>query len=148
MSFLRPAWRKLVKTNAGTDRRSLWSRSHDGGRANDCNRATFGSKAAGLFAPSMTFCCLAMLWRISLERQQVGLAVADHFEDWRDDKTKRLEVRLREVDTLAAAGELAEASLTTEGLSISPIRKSENEAADAIIRRLYGMLPRLRVPTR
>ena len=76
---------------------------------------------------------------------ELGLAVADHFEDWRDEKTKRLEARLREVDTLAAAGELAEASLTKEGLSISPIRKSENEAADAIIRRLYGMLPRLRV---
>jgi hypothetical protein len=76
---------------------------------------------------------------------ELGLAVADRFEDWRDEKKKRLETRLREVDALAAAGELPEASLTEEGLSISPIRKNENEAADAIIRRLYAMLPRLRV---
>jgi len=75
----------------------------------------------------------------------LGLAVPDRFEDWRDEKTKRLETRLREVDALAAAGELLEASLTEEGLSISPIRKSENEAADTIIRRLYTMLPRLRI---
>lgn len=38
-----------------------------------------------------------------------------------------------------------EATLTTEGLSISPIRKSENAEADAMTRRLYGMLPRLRI---
>ena len=76
---------------------------------------------------------------------ELGLAVTDRFEDWRDEKTKRLETRLHEVDALAAAGELPEASLTEEGLSISPIRKSENEAADTIIRRLYAMLPRLRI---
>jgi hypothetical protein len=76
---------------------------------------------------------------------ELGLAVTDRFEDWRDEKTKRLETRLREVDALAAAGELPEASLTEEGLSISPIRKSENEEADTVIRRLYAMLPRLRI---
>jgi hypothetical protein len=75
----------------------------------------------------------------------LGLAVADLFEDWRDEKTKRLETRLREVDALAAAGDLTEASLTEEGLSINPIRKSENEGADTVIRRLYAMLPRLRI---
>ena len=76
---------------------------------------------------------------------ELGLAVADRFEDWRAEKTKLLEARLREVDELAAAGELPEATLTEEGLSISPIRKDENEAADAIARRLYAMLPRLRI---
>jgi len=40
---------------------------------------------------------------------------------------------------------LPEASLTEEGLSISPIRAAENEAVDAITRRLYAMLPRLRI---
>ena len=74
-----------------------------------------------------------------------GLAVVDRFEDWRDEKAKRLETRLRDVDALAAVGELPEASLTEEGLSISPIRKDENEAADGLVRRLYAMLPRLRI---
>ena len=40
---------------------------------------------------------------------------------------------------------MPEASLTEEGLSISPIRKSEDDAANGLIRRLYAMLPRLRV---
>jgi TnpA family transposase len=76
---------------------------------------------------------------------ELGLVVPDRFDDWRAEKTERLEIRLRKVDALAASGELPEASLTEEGLSIGPIRKSENEAADGLVRRLYAMLPRLRI---
>ena len=63
-------------------------------------------------------------------------------ELYREEQPKGLETRLREIDTLAAAGELPEASLTEEGLSISPIRKEENETAEMIARPLYAMLPR------
>ncbi len=76
---------------------------------------------------------------------EMGLAVPDRFENWREESTKRLETRLGEVDALTAAGELPEASLTEEGLSISPIRKIENESVDRITRRLYAMLPHLRI---
>ena len=143
-SFLRPAWRKLVKTDAGTDRRAyevavmmaLRERLQSG------DVWVEGSRAFRAFDDFL-------LPRDAFENRrkagELGLAVPDRFEDWRDDKTKRLETRLREVDALAAAGELPEASLTEEGLSISPIRKSENEAADTVIRRLYAMLPRLRI---
>jgi len=143
-SFLRPAWRKLVKTDAGTDRRAyevavmmaLRERLQSG------DVWVEGSRAFRAFDDFL-------LPRDAFENRgkagELGLAVTDRFEDWRDEKTKRLEMRLREVDTLAAAGDLPEASLTEEGLSISPIRKSENEAADTVIRRLYAMLPRLRI---
>ena len=116
-------WRKLVKTDAGIDRRAyevavlmalrerlqsgdVWVEGSRTFRAFDdflLPRDAFGNRRrAG----------------------ELGLAVADRFDDWRDEKTKRLETRLREVDALAAAGELPEASLTEESLSISPIRKS------------------------
>jgi TnpA family transposase len=143
-SFLRPVWRKLVKTDAGTDRRAyevavmtaLRERLQSG------DIWVEGSRAFRAFDDFL-------LPRDAFENRrkagELGLAVADRFDVWRDEKTRRLEMRLREVDALAAAGELPEASLTEEGLSISPIRKSENEAADSIIRRLYAMLPRLRV---
>jgi TnpA family transposase len=143
-SFLRPAWRKLVKTDAGTDRRAyevavmmtLRERLQSG------DVWVEGSRAFRAFDDFL-------LPRDAFENRrkagELGLAVPDHFEDWRDEKTKRLETRLREVDTLAASGELPEASLTEEGLSISPIRKSENEAADRLVRRLSAMLPRLRI---
>ena len=143
-SFLRPVWRKLVKTDAGTDRRAyevavmtaLRERLQSG------DIWVEGSRAFRAFDDF-----LLPLEAFATRRKagELGLPITDRFDDWRDEKTKRLETRLREVDVLAAAGELPEASLTEEGLSISPIRKSENEAADAIIRRLYAMLPRLRV---
>jgi hypothetical protein len=144
MSFLRPVWRKLVKTDTGTDRRAyevavmmaLRERLQSG------DVWVEGSRAFRAFDDFL-------LPRDAFENRrkasELGLAVADRFEDWRNDRTKRLETRLREVDALAAAGELHEASLTEEGLSINPIRSLENEAADTVIRRLYAMLPRLRI---
>ena len=143
-SFLRPVWRKLVKTESGIDRRAyevavmmaLRERLQSGDVWVEGSR-TFRAFDDFLLPPE-TFATRR-------RTGELGLAVTDRFEDWRDENTKRLGTRLREVDALAAAGELPEASLTEEGLSISPIRKNENEAADTIIRRLYAMLPRLRV---
>jgi TnpA family transposase len=143
-NFLRPAWRKVVRADAGNDRRAyevavmmtLRERLQSG------DVWVEGSRAFRAFDDFL-------LPRDAFENRrkadELGLAVPDRFEDWRDDKTRRLEARLREVDTLTAAGELPEVSLTEEGLSISPIRAAENEAVDALGRRLYAMLPRLRI---
>ena len=143
-SFLRPVWRKLVKTDVGIDRKAyevavmmaLRERLQSG------DVWVEGSRAFRAFDD---FLLPRDAFETRRKAGELGLAVADRFEDWRDEKTKLLETRLREVDALAAAGELSEASLTEEGLSISPIRKSESEAAETITRRLYTMLPRLRI---
>ncbi|WP_246731467.1 Tn3 family transposase [Methylocapsa sp. S129] len=142
--FLRPVWRKLVKTDAGVDRRAyevavmtaLRERLQSG------DVWVEGSRAFRAFDD---FLLPSDAFQNRRSAGELGLAVPDRFEGWREEKTKRLETRLREVDALAAAGELTEASLTEEGLSISPIRKVENEAADGLVRRLYAMLPRLRI---
>ena len=143
-TFLRPVWRKLVKSEMGTDRRAyevavmmaLRERLQSG------DVWVEGSRAFRAFDDFL-------LPRDAFESRrkagELGLAVPDRFEDWREEKTTFLETRLRQVDALAAAGELPEASLTEEGLSISPIRKGDNEAADGLVRRLYAMLPRLRI---
>jgi TnpA family transposase len=144
MGFLRPVWRKLVTTDAGPDRRAyevavmmaLRERLQSG------DVWVEGSRAFRAFDD---FLLPRDAFESRRKADELGLAVADRFKDWRDERTKRLETRLREVAALAAAGELPEASLTEEGLSISPIRKSDNETADVTIRRLYAMLPRLRI---
>ncbi|WP_158658679.1 Tn3 family transposase [Methylocystis bryophila] len=79
------------------------------------------------------------------QESELGLAVPDCFGDRRTERTVLLEARLNEIDTLASAGKLVEAAITAEGLSISPIRKNENEEVDDVARRLYSMLPRLRI---
>ena len=143
-AFLKPAWRKLVKASGAIDRRAyevavmmtLRQRLQSGDVWVEGSRA-FRAFDDFLLPPDA--------FAARRNAGELGLAVADRFEDWRAEKTKLLETRLREVDELAAAGELPEATLTEAGLSISPIRKVEDEAADAIARRLYAMLPRLRV---
>ena len=75
----------------------------------------------------------------------MALAVPDRFDEWRAERSALLESRLQEIDTLAAAGKLVEAAITAEGLSITPIRKDENDESDDVARKLYGMLPRLRI---
>ena len=144
MAFLSPTWRKLVRADSGVDRRAyevaVMMTLRDRLQAGDV--WVEGSRAFRAFDD---FLLPPDVFATRRRDGELGLAVADRFEDWRDEKTKLLETRLREVDALAAAGELPEATLTTEGLSISPIRKNENAAADAMTRRLYGMLPRLRI---
>jgi TnpA family transposase len=143
-AFLKPAWRKLVKAGDTVDRRAyevaVMMTLRERLQAGDV--WVEGSRAFRAFDD---FLLPLDVFASRRSAGELGLAVADCFEDWRAEKTKLLETRLREVDALAAAGELPEATLTEEGLSISPIRKQENEAADAIARRLYAMLPRLRV---
>ena len=79
------------------------------------------------------------------QKGELGLAVVDCFDDWRAERTALLESRLNEIDALASAGKLVEAAITAEGLSISPIRREENDEVDDVARRLYGLLPRLRI---
>jgi len=143
-AFLSPSWRKIVKTDAGVDRRAyevaVMTTLRDRLRSGDV--WVEGSRAFRAFddflLPSETFAARR-------RAGELGLAVADRFDDWRAERVKLLDSRLQEIDALATAGELREATLTEEGLSISPIRKGENEAADTITRRLYAMLPRLRI---
>ena len=142
--FLRPVWRKVVKTEAGNDRRAYEVAVMMGLR----ERLQSGDvwvEGSRTFRAFDDFLLPRDAFENRRKADELGLAVPDRFEDWGDDKTKRLEARLREVDALTAAGALPEASLTEEGLSISPIRSAENEAADAITRRLYALLPRLRI---
>ena len=144
MAFLSPTWRKLVRAESSVDRRAyevaVMMTLRDRLQAGDV--WVEGSRAFRAFDD---FLLPPDVFATRRRDGELGLAVADRFEDWRDEKTKLLGTRLREVDALAAAGELPEATLTTEGLSISPIRKNENAEADAMTRRLYGMLPRLRI---
>ena len=141
-SFLRPVWRKLVKTDSGIDRRAYEVAVMMALR----DRLQSGDVwVEGTFRPFDDFLLPPETFAARRRTGELGLVVTDRSEDWRDENTKRLETRLHEVDALAAAGELPEASLTEEGLSISPIRKNGNEAADGLVRRLYVMLPRLRV---
>jgi TnpA family transposase len=143
-AFLRAAWRKLIGTGAAADSRAyqvaVIMALRDRLRCGDI--WVEGSRAFRAFddflLPPETFAARQ-------RENELGLAVSDRFEAWRAERVSLLHSRLREIDALAAAGKLAEAVITAEGLSISPIRRDENIESENITRRLYGMLPRLRI---
>jgi TnpA family transposase len=143
-AFLKPAWRKLVGTGATLDRRAYEVAAmmtlRDRLRSGDV--WVEGSRAFRAFddflLPPETFAARR-------RENDLGLAVSNVFDDWRAERGGLLETRLREIDALAAAGKLTEAVITAEGLSISPIRKIGTDESEVIARRLYGMLPRLRI---
>ena len=143
-AFLKPSWRKLVGTGATLDRRAYEVAAmmtlRDRLRSGDI--WVEGSRAFRAFddflLPPETFAARR-------RAGELGLAVADRFDDWRTERVKLLDSRLQEIDALAAAGKLSEAVITAEGLSISPIRKIETDESEVIAWRLYGMLPRLRI---
>ena len=143
-AFLKPAWRKLVGTGATIDRRAYEVAAmmalRDRLRSGDI--WVEGSRAFRAFddflLPPETFAARR-------REDDLRLVVPDRFDDWRTERNALLESRLREVDALAAAGKLTEAVITAEGLSISPIRANPTDEIDEVARRLYGMLPRLRI---
>ncbi|MGZ8975467.1 DUF4158 domain-containing protein, partial [Methylomagnum sp.] len=143
-AFLTPAWRRRVGSGPTFDRRAYEAatlaalrdrlRSGDvwveGGRA-------FRAFEAFLLPPEA--------FAARRRDEELGLAVPDTFETWRTERLATLAARLGEVEALAAAGELPEAVITEEGLSISPIRRPDTTGADDLSRRLYRRLPRLRI---
>ena len=143
-AFLSPTWRKIVGSGATIDRRAyevaVMAALRDRMRSGDI--WVEGSRAFRAFddflLPPETFATRR-------KENELWLAVPDSFDDWRAERVGLLEIRLREIDAMAAAGTLPDATITNEGLSISPIRASATDESDNLARRLSGMLPRLRV---
>ena len=75
----------------------------------------------------------------------LGLAVPDDSRAWIEERSRISGQRLREVADQAANGELPEAVITETGLSISPIRRDTSDETEFLARRLYALLPRIRI---
>jgi hypothetical protein len=101
-TFLKPAWRKLVGTGATLDHRAYEVAAmmtlRDRLRSGDI--WVEGSRAFRAFddylLPRETFAARR-------RAGELGLAVADRFDDWRTERVKLLDSRLQEIDALAAA---------------------------------------------
>lgn len=126
MAFLKATWRKLVGRGLAFDRRAfevaVMMTLRDSLRSGDI--WVEGSRAFRAFGD---FLLPPEAFNARRQEGKLGLAVPDRFEDWRTERTVLLEARLDEIDVLASAGKLAEAAITAEGLSISPIRREEND---------------------
>ena len=76
---------------------------------------------------------------------KLGLPVAPRWSDHLTGRAGTLHARLERVATLAATDELPEARIADGRLVVAPIRRVTPEAAETLKRRLYAMLPRVRI---
>ena len=143
--FLKRSWRKRVK--AGSD--GFAARAYEVAvlvhlrdRLRTGDIWVEGSRAYRTFddylLPRATFALMRA-------EQRLGLAVPDDFTAWRIDRAATLDRKLKALSLAAAKDLLPEATITTDGLTISPIRREEQEQAKALSSRLYNLMPRVRI---
>lgn len=144
-TFLRPRWRKAVfPAGGGIDRRAyeiavvvhLRERFASGAIWVDGSRAY--RTLDDYLLPQPAFAVMRAEGRL-------GLAVAPGFRDWHEERCDLLTRRMNEVERAAAAGKLVDVAITGGELTISPLRRSVPDEAEALKARLYAMLPRVRV---
>lgn len=76
---------------------------------------------------------------------RLGLAIPDSFAEWRAERTATLDAKLKELARAAAANAIPDAAISDKGLSVSPIREEERDRIVALSRRLYILVPRIRI---
>jgi TnpA family transposase len=143
--FLKRSWRKRVKIGPeGFDARAyevaVLVHLRDRLRAGDV--WVEGSRAYRTFddylLPRSTFAVMRTEGRL-------GLAVPDSFAAWQAERTATLDRKLRALSAAAAKNELPDAVIDADGLTVSPIRREEQDQAKALSSRLYSLMPRVRI---
>jgi TnpA family transposase len=81
----------------------------------------------------------------AMKTQGLGLAVESDSEAYLERRTAELRRAMHEVDELARAGALPEASITDGVLKIAPLDNQEPEEAESLTRRAYAILPRIKI---
>src|SRR5215207_8302022 len=76
---------------------------------------------------------------------RLGLAVPDDFAAWRAERAATLDLKLKALALAAAKNRLPDAAITAYGLTVSPIRREEQEQARALSSRLDNLMPRVRI---
>jgi len=77
--------------------------------------------------------------------ERLGLAIPDSFAEWRAERVAILDAKLKELARAAADNAIPDAAITDKGLSISPVREEERDRILTLSRRLYTLVPRIRI---
>jgi TnpA family transposase len=144
LAFLGKPWRRFVRQEGAIDRQTYEIATivhlRDRLRAGDI--CVEGSRAFRAFDD---FLLPSTVFEDMRKKNTLNLAVPNKWREWIDERRSTLDQRMNDVAELAAADELPEAVITEAGLSISPIRRNATDEEESLTRRLYGMLPRIRI---
>ena len=144
LAFLHKPWRRLFRQAHGSERMAyeiaVVVHLRERLRAGDI--WVEGSRAFRAFDD---FLLAPAAFRAMRKENGLGLAVPDEWSEWIGERRTRLDTRMHQVAALAAADQLPEAAITEAGLSISPIRSRATDEEESLTRRLYALLPRVRI---
>lgn len=76
---------------------------------------------------------------------RLGLAIPDNFSEWHAERTATLNAKLKALAKAAADNAIPDAEISDNGLSVSPIREEESDRITTLSRRLYTLVPRIRI---
>jgi hypothetical protein len=78
-------------------------------------------------------------------QQQLPLAIEPACQAYLDQRFYDLKEQMAAVERLAIANQLPDASIDTEGLSITPLDKAVPDEAEALTQKVYALLPRVKI---
>ncbi|ANK77105.1 hypothetical protein FA04_31015 (plasmid) [Ensifer adhaerens] len=145
LAFLTRKWRRRVRSGGGEIDFRAWEVAvlvhlRDRLRAGDI--WVDGSRAWRSFEdyllPRATFALMRA-------EKRLGLAIPDSFAAWRAERTATLDAKLKALAQAAASNAIPDAVISDKGLSISAIREEERDRVVALSRRLYILVPRIRI---
>ncbi|MGH7105509.1 MAG: Tn3 family transposase [Acetobacteraceae bacterium] len=146
LSFLSRQWRRHIRKGKGGFDAPAWEVAvllHLRHRLGAGDVWVEGSRAWRSFEdfllPRATFALMRSEGRL-------GLATPDSFSAWRDERAAILDARLKALAAAAAANTIPDAAITPDGLTLAPIRRDERDQAQTLSRRLYNIVPRVRMP--
>ena len=145
ISFLRPTWREAVQRLEGVPNRRTWEAAtllalRDRLRAGDIwveGSRQWRAVEDQLIAPALL---------ISMrEAGPLPIAVPATAEEYLAERRALLDRRLAEVAAKAAADRLEDVRIRSGQMKVTPLRASTPEEAQTLARRLYSMVPAVRV---
>ncbi|QBD75159.1 Tn3 family transposase [Ktedonosporobacter rubrisoli] len=144
VAFLQPKWKKLMWAAEVKKKRQVWEVAVMV-ELRDRLAGSIWVEGSRAFRPFDEYLLPKTVYIEKKEKGDLNLGIPTRFEDWRDQRMEALETRMKTVADLAESGQLPDAVLNEEGLSISPIKRSTPPEAEELSYRLYRMLPRVRI---
>jgi TnpA family transposase len=144
-SFVRKRWENLVRTPDGLDRRfyelCVLSELRNSLRSGD-----IWVQGSRQFKDFEGYLLPAPRFTAQRDQQKLGLAVETDCVRFLDTRLAVLARELATVEKMAAANELPDASITSQGhLKITPLDNAVPDGAEVLMQQAYSLLPRLKI---
>lgn len=144
MDFVTPRWRRLIRASGQFNRKlyelCVFARLRDALRAGDVwgeGSSKYRSFEERLLVPTGSVGAIAAGPAADILRLDP--------DSWVAERRERLDALLSAVERRAAADGLPDAAIHNGRLSVTPLKNATPDGARDLARRLYGLLPRVRI---